>query len=232
MTENILIFGSGSKVGEALTKLLLESNYSVTSIGRTNINTSSEIEFIEHDIHDWNTALPILTKQYKSIIYLPGTIEIKPFLSITMDDFQRDMKINFLSAVRVTQNYLELLEGQNNPSLTFISSVAVGTGLPYHASIASAKGAVENYVLSLAAEFAPKIRVNAVSPSLTDTPLANKLIDTPEKKATLAQKHPMQRIGIPEDIANAIYFLISDNSSWITGQVLGVDGGFSSLRKS
>jgi NAD(P)-dependent dehydrogenase (short-subunit alcohol dehydrogenase family) len=112
----------------------------------------------------------------------------------------------------------------------FISTVAVAQGMNFHTSISMAKGAVEGLTLALAAELAPTIRVNAVAPSLTASPLADKLINSPEKLEASGKRHPLRRVGQPEDIAHAIHFLLGDQSSWITGQVLGVDGGMSSIR--
>jgi NAD(P)-dependent dehydrogenase (short-subunit alcohol dehydrogenase family) len=118
---------------------------------------------------------------------------------------------------------------KNGAAIVLFSTVAVQTGLPFHASIASAKGAVEGLTRSLAAELAPKIRVNAVAPSLTDTPLAAQLLSSDDKRSASAKRHPLKRIGTPEDIANTALFLLEDSSAWMTGQIIGVDGGLGTV---
>jgi NAD(P)-dependent dehydrogenase (short-subunit alcohol dehydrogenase family) len=135
-----------------------------------------------------------------------------------------------LGAVAAIQKYFPNLKKSSHASIVLISTVASESGMPFHASIAMSKGAIESLTRSLAAEFAPTIRVNCVAPSLTQTPIADKLLNTPEKIEAGNKRHPLKRIGAVEDIANAIDFLISDKSSWITGQILHVDGGMSTLK--
>jgi NAD(P)-dependent dehydrogenase (short-subunit alcohol dehydrogenase family) len=165
------------------------------------------------------------------LVYCPGTIVLKPFQRLTTDDFLHDLNINFLGAVKVIQNCLSRMK--KNPSggsIVLFSTVAVKTGMAFHASVASAKAAVEGLTRSLAAEFAPRIRVNAIAPSLTETPLAQNLLSSEEKRKASAERHPLKQIGSPQDIAKLAAHLLSDASVWITGQVLHVDGGMSSLR--
>ena len=132
--------------------------------------------------------------------------------------------------VRTVQGLLSHVKNASSPSIVLFSTVAVQTGLPFHTSIAAAKGAVEGFTRALAAEMAPKVRVNCIAPSLTDTPLASKLTANEKSKDASAQRHPLKRIGTAEDIANAADFLINDTSSWMTGQVLHVDGGMGSVQ--
>jgi NAD(P)-dependent dehydrogenase (short-subunit alcohol dehydrogenase family) len=142
-----------------------------------------------------------------------------------------DFHINALGAATSIQQYLPNLKAASAPaSIVLLSSVAVAQGMSFHASIAMAKGAIEGLAKSLAAELAPSIRVNVVAPSLTATPLAEKLINNPEKLEASDKRHPLRRIGQPNDIAAAVSFLLSEESSWITGQILPVDGGMSSIR--
>ena len=156
---------------------------------------------------------------------------MRPFHRLKESDFLADLQINLLGAVKAIQACLPGLKKAENPSsIVLFSTVAVGTGMPFHASIASAKGALEGLTRSLAAEFAPKIRVNAVAPSLTDTNLAKTLLSDDGKRSAAADRHPLKRFGTPGDIAAAATFLLEDASSWITGQVMAVDGGMGSLR--
>jgi NAD(P)-dependent dehydrogenase (short-subunit alcohol dehydrogenase family) len=149
---------------------------------------------------------------------------------LTDDQFLADFQLNLLGAVRVLRHCLRSFDGEG-ASVVMFSTVAVRTGLAFHASIAAAKGAVEALVRSLAAEFAQKrIRFNAVAPSLTDTPLATALLSTPDKRSKAEGRHPLGRVGTPSDLAGAAEFLLSADSSWMTGQVLSVDGGYSSVR--
>jgi NAD(P)-dependent dehydrogenase (short-subunit alcohol dehydrogenase family) len=156
---------------------------------------------------------------------------LKPFHRISISDFQKEMDINFFGAVRVLQACLKGLKKSDTASVVLFSTVAVQTGMGFHAGIASAKGAVEGLSRSLAAEWAPsKIRVNTIAPSLTDTPLASSLLSTPDKKESSDKRHPLGRVGTPEDIAKAASYLLSEDSSWMTGQILHLDGGMSSLK--
>lgn len=142
-----------------------------------------------------------------------------------------EMDVNFFGAVKTLQACLKSLKKSEAASVVLYSTVAVQTGMSFHAGIASAKGAVEGLVRSLAAEWAPsQVRVNAIAPSLTDTPLAKQLVSTEEKRAASDKRHPLGRIGTPKDIADATLFLLSNQSSWVTGQILHIDGGMSSLK--
>jgi NAD(P)-dependent dehydrogenase (short-subunit alcohol dehydrogenase family) len=145
------------------------------------------------------------------------------------ESFQEEMEINFMGMIRCIHGLLPKLNAANNPSVVLFSTVAVKVGMPFHTSIAAAKGAVEGFAKSLAAEYAPKLRVNVIAPSLTDTPLAGKLLSSEEKKEKMGQRHPLKRVGTVDDIAATAVFLLKDDSSWITGQILGVDGGMSTL---
>lgn len=182
------------------------------------------------DLSDPSLQLPELGHPLDGLAYLPGSITVKPFLRLTDDDFMNDLQVNLLGAVRAVRQYLGNLKATNNSSLVFLSTVAVQLGLPYHASISSAKGAIEGLTRSLAAELAPDIRVNAVAPSLVDTPLAGRFLSSDKKREQMATRHPLQTIGSPEKVAALIAYLMSDDGSWMTGQVLALDGGMSSIK--
>jgi 3-oxoacyl-[acyl-carrier protein] reductase len=172
--------------------------------------------------------LPEITEELDGLVYFPGSINLKPFRSLKSSDFQQDFEINVLGAIHAIQFYAKQLK--EGSSIVLFSTVAVQTGMPFHSTVSVAKGAVEGLTRSLAAEFAPKIRVNCIAPSLTQTKLAGRLLNSTEKIDAMAQKHPLKKIGSTQDLANAIDFLLNDSSSWITGQILAVDGGMSTLK--
>jgi NAD(P)-dependent dehydrogenase (short-subunit alcohol dehydrogenase family) len=165
------------------------------------------------------------------LAYLPGTIQLKPFHRTTEMDFMADFKVNVLGFVRVLQAFLPALKKSGNSSVLAFSTVAANTGLGFHSSISASKGGLQALCLSLAAELAPSgIRVNCIAPSITDTPLASALLNTPEKREASGRRHPLGRVGSPEDMASAAAFLLGEESGWITGQCFGIDGGFSRLK--
>jgi NAD(P)-dependent dehydrogenase (short-subunit alcohol dehydrogenase family) len=223
--KNIVIVGGNSGIGKASAELLQEEGakvfmFSKSGEGTTKLNAENDF-----------SEIPGLPDVIDGLIYCPGTINLKPFHRISMSDFHQEMEVNFFGAVRVLQACLKGLKKSSGASVVLYSTVAVQTGMGFHAGIASAKGAVEGLTRSLAAEWAPsKIRVNAIAPSLTETPLANALLSTPEKKEASDKRHPLGRIGTAMDIAEATVFLLSPKSSWITGQVLHIDGGMSKLK--
>jgi 3-oxoacyl-[acyl-carrier protein] reductase len=172
-----------------------------------------------------------LPEALHGVAYCPGTIRLKPFQRLTREDFLEDLQVNFIGAAHMIKACLPNLKNSaTGASIVLFSTVAVTTGMPFHTSIAAAKGAVEGLTRSLAAELAPRIRVNAIAPSLTDTPLAASMLSSDEKRQAAAERHPMKRIGSPHDIARLAVFLLSDSASWLTGQVLHVDGGMGALR--
>jgi NAD(P)-dependent dehydrogenase (short-subunit alcohol dehydrogenase family) len=172
-----------------------------------------------------------LPEELHGIAYCPGTIVLKPFQRLSVEDFMQDYRINLLGAVKVIQACLkQLKKSSSGASIVLFSTVAVQTGMAFHASVASAKGAVEGLTRSLAAEFAPRIRVNAIAPSLTDTPLAQALLSSDAKRKASADRHPLRRIGSAEEMARLAAHLLSDDAAWMTGQILHLDGGMGALR--
>jgi NAD(P)-dependent dehydrogenase (short-subunit alcohol dehydrogenase family) len=162
-------------------------------------------------------------------VYCPGSINLRPFRGLKIETFEADMQINFISMVKVIQSILPNLNAAEQSSIVLFSSVAASMGMPFHTSVAAAKGAIEGFAKALAAEYAPKIRVNVIAPSLTDTPLAEKFLSNDEKKEKSALRHPLKRVGTTEDMAQMASFLLSEKSSWISGQIFHVDGGMSTL---
>ncbi|WP_158858422.1 SDR family NAD(P)-dependent oxidoreductase [Lunatibacter salilacus] len=223
--KNIVIIGGSSGIGKEILEALekLGANTFVYSKSRTDAN--------RFDATKGGDSLYELPEKIHGVVYCPGSITLKPFHRLSVEDFQQDLDINFLGAVRVLQDCFKSLKNSKGASVVLFSTVAAQTGLVFHSSIAGAKGAVESLTRSLAAEWAPlQIRVNAVAPSLTDTPLASSLLSTEDKKEGAKKRHPLGRYGDAKDIAEAALYLLSDKSSWITGQVLHVDGGMSVIR--
>ena len=165
-------------------------------------------------------------------VYCPGSINLRPFRGIKPEVFEEDLKINFLDMIKILQLVLPNLKKSPQASILLFSSVAAQLGMPFHTSVAAAKGAIESFVKAFAAEHAPQIRANVIAPSLTDTPLANKFLSNDEKKEKAGMRHPLKRVGLAEDIAQMAVFLLSDNTSWVTGQIFRVDGGMSTLNVS
>jgi NAD(P)-dependent dehydrogenase (short-subunit alcohol dehydrogenase family) len=223
---NTLIIGGSTGIGAAIIQQLNAAGHRTISINRSGITEANEC----HACDVLNDDLPPLSTPISSIIYLPGSINLKPFRSLKQEDFQNDFNINFFGAVRVIQKYQSQLTESSSPSIVLFSTVAVQTGMAFHASVAAAKGAVEGLTRSLAAEFAPKIRVNCIAPSLTDTPLASRLTDSETKVNAAAERHPLKKIGRPQDVASLAVWLASDQSQFVTGQIFKMDGGMSSIK--
>jgi NAD(P)-dependent dehydrogenase (short-subunit alcohol dehydrogenase family) len=223
--KNIVIIGGNSGIGKSIIEQLETLGATIFSYhrsgeGRGHLDVTEKFENIE--------GLP---EVIDGLVYCPGTISLKPFHRFSVEDFQKDYDVNVLGAVKVLQACLKGMKKSESASVVLFSTVAVQVGLGFHASISSAKGAVEGLAKSLAAEWAPnKIRVNVVAPSLTDTPLASALLGNEDKKEASNKRHPLGRYGQPEDIAGAAVFLLSNQASWMTGQVLHLDGGMSSVK--
>lgn len=223
--KNIVLVGGNSGIGKAVASQLQENGATIFSYSRTGEGTAA-VDFST----DFEELLG-LPEIIDGVVYCPGTINLKPFHRISISDFKQEMEVNFYGAIRLLQACLKGLKKSSSPSVVLYSTVAVQTGMGFHTGIASAKGAIEGLTRSLAAEWAPsKIRVNAIAPSLTETPLASALLSTPEKKEASDKRHPLGRVGRPEDIAEATVFLLAEKSSWMTGQILHLDGGMSNLK--
>lgn len=225
---NYLIIGGTSGIGHATAEALIAAGHEVVVTGRSEKNIPSGAIFIE-----WTAGQPLFDYPFETLdglMYAPGTILLKPFHRYTDDELLSDYQVNAFYAAKVLQHFYPLLKKSPHASVVLFSTVAVQTGMPFHASIAMAKGAVEGLTRALAAEWAPTIRVNAIAPSLTKTPLAEKLLSSPEKAEAGAKRHPLQKVGQSSDMAAMASFLLSPAAGFITGQIIHIDGGMGSLK--
>ena len=228
--KNILIVGASSGIGLSLAQGLSAEKYQVYGTYRnTELLSSGNIEAHALDVES-DFDLDFLPDQLDGVVYCPGTINLKPFGRLKPEAFISDFNLQVVGAIKVIQACMPRLKNSVNPSILLFSTVAVQSGYNFHSQVSVSKGAIEGLTKSLAAEFAPKIRVNAIAPSLTDTPLASKLLNSDQKREANAERHPLKRIGTPEDIAAMGKFLLSEDASWITGQIMYVDGGMSAIR--
>ncbi|MEY4604344.1 MAG: hypothetical protein RIT43_1636 [Bacteroidota bacterium] len=227
---NYLVVGASSGIGKEIHSKLSSLGNTVYATYCKNSAKGDEENFYHLDVLKETPDLNFLPEVLDGFIYCPGAIDLKPFHRISEEAIQQDLNLQVVGAVKILKLILPRLKASGKASVVFFSTVAVQTGFPFHAQVAISKGAIEGLTRSLAAELAPSIRVNAIAPSLTNTPLAEKLLSSPEKIEANGQRHPMKRIGTPDDLAEAACFLLTDKSSWITGQILHVDGGISSLK--
>jgi 3-oxoacyl-[acyl-carrier protein] reductase len=231
--KTYVMVGGSSGIGLEMIRHLSAEGHRVVLASHTadQLKGLAGVTHIPLDITADTLPADALPPRLDGMVYCPGSIRLRPFRALKPDDFLADYRINVLGAVRSLQACLPALKkADDGASVVFFSTVAVQTGMPFHASIASAKGAVEGLTRSLAAELAPKIRVNAVAPSLTDTPLAASLLGSDEKRRAADDRHPLKRIGQPGDIAAAALFLLGESGAWVTGQILHVDGGMGAMR--
>lgn len=229
-----LIAGGSKGIGLALTQQLTSNGATVHVYSRSTGDLAAT-ENLTHHVCDFASddfAAAELPDEIHGVAYCPGTINLRSFRALKIDDFRHDFEINTMGAIKFlkgVQAGLKRGAGEHPSSAVLFSTVAVGKGLPMHASIAVAKGAIEGLSRSLASELAPHTRVNCIAPALTDTPLASNFFASDEKRAMMDAKYPLKRAGQPDDLASMAAFLLSPASGWITGQTIGVDGGMSTL---
>ncbi|MEQ8324342.1 MAG: SDR family oxidoreductase [Vicingaceae bacterium] len=229
--KTYLVIGSSSGIGRALSGILLEQGHRVMGTFNRNNDTiqSSNAVYHQLDVTKEDLDLSFIPESLDGLVYCPGSINLMPFHRIKPAEFLNDYSLQVLGAVKVLQGAMPALKKAEG-SVVMYSTVAVQNGFPFHSQVATSKGAIEGLTRSLAAEWAPTIRVNCIAPSLTDTPLASKLLSSEEKKSANAQRHPLKKIGQATDIAEMASFLLSDKAAWITGQVMHVDGGMSKIK--
>jgi NAD(P)-dependent dehydrogenase (short-subunit alcohol dehydrogenase family) len=230
--KNYLVVGGSAGIGLELVKIFSAQGHQ-TWVASRHEGESAGLPGIRHlpvDITSGTLAETDLPDALHGMAYCPGSINLKSFRALKIADFQADFEVNVLGAVKTLQAAHKSLKAAGTASVVLFSTVAVGQGMPFHASIAAAKGAVEGLARALAAEWAPDIRVNCIAPSLTDTPLASRLLNSDEKRQAAAQRHPLRRVGDAAEMAHLAHFLLSENAAWVSGQVIGADGGLSTLR--
>lgn len=224
----IIIVGGSKGIGLAILEGLLESGHEVTNISRT----TPEIQHSNLTHHSRDVlegVLPGITAA-DTLIYCPGSINLKPIARLSIDDFKNDFEINVLGAVKAIQTYLPILKKGNSPSILLFSTVASKLGMPFHASIATAKSGIEGLVKSLGAELAPTIRVNAIAPTVTDTSLAAKILRNEKMIEAIKQRHPLKKFLNPKEVADMAIFLTSEKASAISGQIFEMDCGIVSFK--
>lgn len=238
MAGKVLIYGGSGGIGAATGRLLHSRGYPLHLVGRdesrlSRIATELEATYTAGDVTDSGLFARVTADAgdaLEGLVYAVGTITLRPLLRLSAADFLDDFRVNALGAALAVQAALPALtKGSGSASVVLFSSVAALQGFAAHASIGMAKGAVAGLTLSLAAELAPKVRVNAIAPSLTRTPLGDSIVPSDQVAAALAKLHPLQRLGTAEDSAALAAFLLSADASWMTGQVIGVDGGRATL---
>jgi NAD(P)-dependent dehydrogenase (short-subunit alcohol dehydrogenase family) len=233
MEKAYLVVGGTTGIGKAIADKLLGEGNTVFIVSRNATSRRApegSLFVYDVDATDESADWSFLPEVLDGVVYCGGSINLKPFHRLKNEDFLEDFKVNLLGAVNTVQAALPALKKAGMGSVVLFSTVAVQRGLTFHTSVSAAKGGVEGLTRALSAELAPKIRVNAVAISLTDTPMAERLLSTDAKKEAGKERHPLKRYGTPEDSAAVATFLLGSQSSWITGQVIGVDGGMSAIQ--
>ncbi len=225
--KNIVIIGGNSGIGAAVAKKLNEHQlFLFNRKGTADVSAAIKIFDVTTDTLN-ESDLPAVID---GLVYCPGTINLRPFNRITEKDYLEEFQVNVIGFIKTVNACLKGLKAAEQPSVIAFSTIAAKLGMPFHSSIAASKGALEALVRTLAAEMAPKIRFNTIAVSLTDTPLADKLLNTPEKKEAGAKRHPLNKIGAPDEIAQTVCHILSSDSSWMTGQTIHLDGGMSTIK--
>ncbi len=229
MQKNFIVAGGSSGIGKELVLQLKADGHHVIVLSRTKKDLPDDVEFHSVDFSNDELELPAISCELSGIAYMPGSINLKPYRSVKKDELMNDFRLNVVGALECIKKYQGYLS-KDAASIVLMSTVAVQTGMPYHSIVSASKGAVEGLTRSLAAEMTPKVRVNAIAPSLTNTPLAEKLLNTEDKIQSSKDRHPLKTIGNATHIAEMAKFLLSDSSQFISGQIIHIDGGMSALR--
>jgi len=229
--NNYLVIGASSGIGLSLANTLAQQGHNVFgTYNKTAIDNTSAIQYHPLNVLEEEINLDFLPETIDGIAYCPGSINLAPFKRIRPEAFKQDYDLQVVGAVKIIQHILPKLKATGNSSILLFSTVAVQTGFNFHSQVAASKGALEGLTKALAAEFAPTIRVNAIAPSITNTPLAEKYLNSDVKIEANTKRHPLKKIGEPEDVAHLAAYLLSNKAAWLTGQIIKIDGGISSLR--
>lgn len=232
-SKHFVIVGGSKGIGLELATRLASQGHQILVLSRTSeqLTDLAGVNHMPFDVTVDEIESSILPPTIDGLAYCPGSINLRSFRSLKPEVFREDFELNVIGAIKVLQASLAGLKKSSSSSVVLFSTVAVGLGMHAHASIAASKGAIEGLTRTLAAELAPHTRVNCIAPALTDTPLTERFFSDPEKAKTIAEMYPLQRTGTPADLAGVAEFLLSGASTWITGQILGIDGGMSSVKK-
>jgi len=227
--KNYLIIGASSGIGKALSQRLIADGHQVIgTYNETELEDSDNLQAHKLDIIS-DDNFDFIPDTLDGVVYCPGSINLKPFARLKPQAFVDDFNLQVVGAIKIIQACISKLKKCDSASIVLFSTVAVQSGFNFHSQVSVSKGAIEGLTKALAAEFAPTVRVNAIAPSLTNTPLAEKLLNSEQKIEANNERHPLKRIGTPEDIAAMARFLLSDESTWISGQIMHVDGGMSTI---
>jgi len=228
--KNYVVIGASSGIGKEIVNELNKSDNKIFATYNTVVqDDNNSVDFQYLNVLDNDLDISNYPDEIHGLVYCPGSINLKPFHRFTEEDFIQDFRLQVTGATKIIQSLLPKMKKSKNASIVLFSTIAVQNGFNYHSQVAMSKGAIEGLTRALAAEFAPNIRINAIAPSLTNTKLAERFLNSEEKLNAQAEKNPLKRIGETKDISKAVSFLLSDDSSWITGQILHVDGGYSSI---
>ena len=226
--SRVLVIGGSRGIGNNIIKEQLSLGRECVSVSR-NSSGIHDNNLQEFNVDVISGDLPDIDN-INALVYCPGSIILKPFSQITEDDYKNDFEINVLGAVRCIKKYISIIKSHDNASMVLFSTVAVNQGMPFHSSVSVAKAGVEGLSKTLAAEFAPKVRVNCIAPTLTKTDLASRILRNEKIEENIANKHPLKRICESEDISSMATFLLSEKARSISGQILRVDAGMSTLK--
>ena len=225
--NKIIIVGRSRGIGKEIINALVDDNIIINLSRNKPELTHTNLTHFNVDV--LNSDLPDL-EDVTSVIYCPGSINLKPISRISLDEFREDFEINVIGAVKVIQKYLPILKKSNNASILLFSTVATKLGMPYHSTVAASKSAIDGLVKTLGAELAPKIRVNAIAPTITKTDLASKFLRNEKVIENMIERHPLKKILMPEEVSKMAKFLISKDASSISGQIFNLDAGIVSFK--
>lgn len=223
----VLIIGGTKGIGKAIVSEIIEEHEVVCLSRNISDFTHNNYKHTKFDV--LNDEFPEI-ESLDTLIYCPGTINLKPISTLTLDDFRYDFELNVIGAVKAIKKYLNLLKKSENPSILMFSTVATKLGMPYHSSVSVSKSGIDGLVKTLGAELAPKIRINAIAPTITNTDLASKILRNEKVIENMIERHPLKKILSPDEIAKMAYYLISKNSSSISGQIFNMDAGIVSFK--